>query len=155
MAYEALLSKVPIPAQNVHRMIGEGVPDQSARAYEEQLRSYFLGLSWPRFDLILLGMGEDGHTASLFPGSVELKNDSRWVVATRNEQSNQDRLTLTLPVFNHARHISFLVTGNKKAQRLKEVLRGEPGSERLPAKAINPVAGTLEWLVDSDAASLL
>src|SRR5258705_2991684 len=132
MAYEALISRVPIPAKNVYRIMGEGNANESALAYENQLRAFFAGLTWPRFDLALLGMGEDGHTASLFPNSAALKEMSRWVVATKNEQSGQDRITLTLPALNHARHIMFLVSGKKKAQRLKEVLHPKPGSEQLP-----------------------
>ena len=155
MANEALMSKVPIPARNVHRIIGEGNPNQNALAYEDELRTYFTGIAWPRFDLVLLGMGEDGHTASLFPNSAALKEMSRWVAATRNEQSGQDRITLTVPVFNHARRIMFLVAGQKKAQRLREVLRSQPGSEQLPVQAITPIHGMLEWLVDAEAASLL
>ena len=159
MAYESLISKVPIPAKNVHRIIGEGNADENAQAYENRLRAFFAGLSWPRFDLVLLGMGEDGHTASLFPNSPALRETARWVVATRNEQSGQDRITLTIPVFNHARRVMFFVTGEKKAQRLKEVLRREPGSEQLPARAVTPSkempGGTMEWLVDAEAAALL
>jgi len=155
MAYEALISKVPIPAKNVHRMIGESNPNEGALEYENELRTFFAGLTWPRFDLVLLGMGEDGHTASLFPDSAALKEMSRWVVATRNEQSRQERITLTVPVFNHARRTMVLVTGKKKAQRLKEVLRRQPGSGQLPVQAITPINGMLEWLVDADAASLL
>ena len=153
--YESLISQVPIPPKNVHRIVGEGNPNENARAYEKQLRTFFAGLSWPRFEFVLLGMGEDGHTASLFPNSAALREMSRWVVPTKNEQSDQDRITLTLPVFNHARRVTFLVTGKKKAQRLKEVLRPEPRSEQLPAQAIALVAGMPEWLVDADAASLL
>jgi len=155
MANEALISKVPIPANNVHRIIGEGNANENALAYEDELRTYFAGLAWPRFDLVLLGMGEDGHTASLFPNSAALKEMSRWVVSTRNEQLGQDRITLTVPVFNHARRLTFLVAGQKKAQRLKEVLRPQPGSEQLPVQAITPIQGMLEWLVDADAASLV
>jgi len=155
MAYEALISKVPIPTKNVNRIIGEGNANENALAYENQLRTFFTGLTWPRFDLALLGMGEDGHTASLFPESAALKEMSRWVVPTRNEQSGQDRITLTVPVFNQSRRIMVLVTGKKKAQRLKEVLRPQPGSEQLPVQAITPINGTLEWLVDAEAAALL
>jgi len=155
MVNEALISKVPIPANNVHRIIGEGNANANALAYEEELRAFFAGLSWPRFDLVLLGMGEDGHTASLFPNSTALREMSRWVVPSRNQQSGQERITLTVPVFNHASRIAFLVTGKKKAQRLKEVLRPEPGTEQLPVQAIAPINGILEWLVDGDAASLL
>ena len=155
MTYEALISKVPIPPTNVQRIIGEGNAGQNAQDYENHLRSFFDGLPWPRFDLVLLGMGEDGHTASLFPNSAALRETSHWVVPSRNEQSGQDRITVTAPAFNHARHVMFLVTGEKKAQRLKEVLRRPAGSEQLPVQAITPIDGNLEWLVDSEAASLL
>jgi 6-phosphogluconolactonase len=155
MVYETLISKVPIPAKNVHRIIGEGDANENARGYENQLQSFFAGLAWPRFDLALLGMGEDGHTASLFPHSDALEEKSRWVVATKNEQTGQHRITLTVPVFNHASHVMFLVTGKEKAQRLAEVLRPRPGSELLPAQAIKPIDGTLEWFADAAAASLL
>lgn len=155
MVNDVLISRVPIPANNVHRIIGEGSASEHALAYENELRAFFCGLLWPRFDLILLGMGEDGHTASLFPNSAALREMSRWVVSTRNFQSDQDRITLTVPAVNHASRIAVLVTGRKKAQRLKEVLRPEAGSEQLPIQAITPIDGVLEWLVDSDAASLL
>jgi 6-phosphogluconolactonase len=155
MAYETLISQVPIPAKNVHRIIGEGNPAENATAYENQLRIFFAGLSWPRFDLVLLGMGDDGHTASLFPGSEELNEKSKWVVATRMERLSQDRITLTVPVFNHAARVMCLVTGAGKAERLAQVLHPQPGSESLPAQAIQPFEGSLEWLVDDAAASLL
>ncbi|MEP6569475.1 MAG: 6-phosphogluconolactonase [Acidobacteriota bacterium] len=155
MAYETLISRVPIPANNVHRIIGEGDSHQNARAYETQLRAFFGGMQWPQFDLVQLGMGEDGHTASLFPDSESLQEKSRWVVSTKNEQSGQDRITLTIPVFNHARNVMVLVAGRKKAQRLKEVLHPQPGSKHSPIQAIAPIAGALEWLMDAEAASLL
>lgn len=155
MVYETLISRVAIPARNVHRIAGEGDVSENARQYESHLRSFFDGQLWPRFDLVLLGMGEDGHTASLFPNSAALKEHSRWVLATRNEQSGQDRITLTVPVFNHARRVMFLVVGDKKAQRLKEVLRPQSASDQLPAQRIKPTNGVIEWLVDAEAASLL
>ncbi len=155
MAYEALISKVAIPAKNVHRIIGEGNPGEIATLYENQLRTFFAGASWPRFDLVLLGLGPDGHTASLFPGSDALNEKSKWVVPAKPPGSKHDRITLTVPVFNHAARVVFLVTGAGKAERLAQVLRPQPGSDPLPAQVIQPVAGSLEWLVDSAAASLL
>ena len=155
MAYGALISKVGIPAKNVHRIIGESNPVESARLYESQLRTFFGGAAWPRFDLVLLGMGEDGHTASLFPGSDALNEKSKWVMATKQEGSGHDRITLTVPVFTHASRVIFLVTGAGKAERLAQVLRSQPGPDQLPAQAIQPVAGSLEWLVDSAAAPFL
>jgi 6-phosphogluconolactonase len=155
MVYTNLISRVPISAKNVRRIIGEGNPDESARLYENELKVFFAGQTWPRFDLVFLGMGEDGHTASLFPGSDALKEESRWVVKTRMEQTGQDRVTLTAPVFNHAAHVVFLVTGKEKAERLAEVLRGPGDPDRLPAQMIAPVEGPPEWLVDGAAASKL
>jgi 6-phosphogluconolactonase len=163
MAYESLISKVPLPAKNVHRIAGEGNPDENARLYENELKTFFAGLSWPRFDLVLLGMGTDGHTASLFPRSEALQEKSRWVVATKAQLSGQDRITLTLPVLNHAAEIVFLVTGKEKAQRLREVLEAvgsglsavSSRDDLLPAQMVQPVDGKLEWLVDRAAASLL
>lgn len=155
MVDEALISKVPIPARNVHRMIGEGDVKENAQDYENNLRSFFAGLPWPRFDLVLLGMGEDGHTASLFPHSEALHEESRWVVAAKNEQTNQPRLTLTLPVLNHAAQVLFLVTGTEKAQRLAQALRPSVDAELLPVQAVKPVDGKLEWFVDGAAAACL
>jgi len=153
MVYEALFSKVEIPAQNVHRMIGEGDTSDNALAYEIQLKAFFAGRDWPRFDLVLLGIGKDGHTASLFPGSDAIKETSRWVVTTEDKQSGHQRLTLTLPAINHAARIAFLATGTEKAATLSELLAGQSVSHRLPASLIHPVDGTIEWLITTDARS--
>ncbi len=155
MANEALLSRVPLPIANVHRMIGEGDAVANARRYEDELRSYFGDEQWPRFDLVMLGMGDDGHTASLFPGSEALKENSAWVVANWVEKFDTYRITLTAPAINHARHIMFNVTGAGKAERLPEVIRGARQPERLPAQLIRPVEGQLEWFVDRAAAEKL
>jgi 6-phosphogluconolactonase/Glucosamine-6-phosphate isomerase/deaminase len=108
---------------------------------------------WPRFDLIFLGIGEDGHTASLFSGSKALDESSRRVVANWVEKFKAFRITLTFPVLNHAAEIAFLVSGSGKAQILSEVLR--PGREKYPAQRIQPENGRLLWLVDREAGSLL
>jgi len=155
MANEALISKVPIPAENVHRMRGELDPNAAAASYEVELRSVFSGQEWPRFDLIFLGLGEDGHTASLFPDAKATKENRHWVVATENPATGQERITLTLPALNHAKQITFLVVGKNKSQRLKDVLRQSETSERFPAQAVKPVNGNLEWFVDRAAASLV
>lgn len=155
MAYETLISHVPIPAKNVHRIIGEGDPAESAKLYENQLKTFFAGLTWPRFDFVLLGMGADGHTASLFPGSDALNEKSKWVVRTRPEGLPQDRITLTVPVFNHAARLLFLVEGAGKAKRLAQVLHPQSEAEQKPVQTIQPVDGSVEWLVDTAAASLL
>lgn len=155
MAHEAFLSRVPIPAGNIHRLRGEIDAAEAAHLYETELRSFFAGAEWPRLDLILLGMGDDGHTASLFPGTAALQETRAWVVANWVEKFNTFRVTLTAPAINHAAHIAFLITGAGKAKRLVEIMRGAREPERLPAQLINPVAGSLEWILDQAAAALL
>ena len=155
MAFEALLSKVPIPVINVHPMNGAGDPDANARNYESELRSFFGGASWPRFDLVLLGMGEDGHTASLFPDSPALDERHAWVVANWIEKLGEFRVTLTAPAINAAANAIFLVAGEKKAERLYEVLRGPSQPAHLPSQLISPKEGSLCWMVDAAAATRL
>ncbi|MGB7921839.1 MAG: 6-phosphogluconolactonase [Pyrinomonadaceae bacterium] len=156
MACEAMISRLPIPSENTHRMRCEEDAEAGARLYEQELRSFFDGAAaWPRFDLVLLGMGDDGHTASLFPGTPALAQQQAWVVANRVEKLNTFRLTLTAPAINHAAHILFMVTGAGKAERLAEVIYGPRDHQRLPAQLIQPVHGSLTWLLDRAAASLL
>ncbi|HXL79650.1 MAG TPA: 6-phosphogluconolactonase [Pyrinomonadaceae bacterium] len=155
MVNDALISRVAIPAENVHRIIGETEPTQSAASYEAELKGFFRKVDWPRFDLVWLGMGADGHTASLFPGSNALQEETRWVLATRQPQTGQDRITLTLPVINHAARVTFMVRGKDKAAMLARVLRSESADEELPARKIKPVNGILECLVDRAAASAI
>ncbi|HET9281823.1 MAG TPA: 6-phosphogluconolactonase [Candidatus Angelobacter sp.] len=156
MANEALLSHVPIPSENVHRIRAELDPKAAAKDYESQLRSFFqlANNSWPRFDLIMLGLGQDGHTASLFPGSSALEEKSRLVAPTWVEKKKTFRITLTYPVVNNAAEVEFLVSGSGKAQILKDVLNPS-GSGAFPAQGINPEHGRLLWLLDQAAASLL
>src|SRR3989454_3218876 len=137
MAYQALLSKVPVPAVNVHRIRGEETdPAQAAREYEQELQTFFRLKSgqFPRFDLVLLGLGPDGHTASLFPNTLALREREHLVIANWIEQLNTWRLTLTLPVFNAAASVMFLVSGAEKTNILRAVL--EEGSETYPAQLI-------------------
>ncbi len=154
MARAALLDHIPIPAANVHRMRGELDPAEAAAHYQTELKGFF-GLAYPRFDLVWLGLGEDGHTASLFPGTAALSETQRYVVANWVEKLNAWRLTLTPPVINHASRRTFLVSGSRKAQILKEVLQGPYEPEVRPAQLVLPEAGALVWLVDRDAASQL
>lgn len=155
MARDSLVDKVPIPHSNVHRIQGELEPKRAAKAYVEELRTVFGGRRRPRFDLILLGMGTDGHTASLFPSSSALRENRRWVVAYHVSQLAGWRVSLTPPVLNAARKVAFLVAGSAKAARLKEVLRGERDPERLPAQMVQPKRGSVVWLVDRAAAAQL
>ncbi|MBA3322247.1 MAG: 6-phosphogluconolactonase [Pyrinomonadaceae bacterium] len=155
MASEALLSRVPLPEVNIHRMIGEGDAVANARLYEDELREFFDGANWPAFDLVMLGMGDDGHTASLFPGTRALQEQQAWVAANWVEKFDTFRITLTAPAINHAAHVMFIVTGAGKTDRLPEVLSGAREPERLPSQLIRPVAGALDWYVDSSAGAKL
>lgn len=155
MANEALLSRVALPEENVHPMNGVGDAAANASLYEDDLRSFFGGEDWPRFDLVMLGMGDDGHTASLFPSTEALTNASAWVVSNWVEKFGTWRITLTAPAINRARHVLFTVSGAGKAERLREVLRGPRDTERLPSQLIRPDTGTLEWFVDKAAATKL
>lgn len=158
MANEAMLSKVPVPPGNIYRMATEN-PDAAAAAdaYEKVLRKFFqLGPDGvPRFDLILLGLGPDGHTASLFPGTAALQEKSRLVVANWVDKLKAYRLSLTLPVLNDARCVTFLVSGTDKAAVLKSVLEENVPGEQYPAKLVRPEDGKLIWLIDRGAASEL
>ena len=156
MAHEALLSRVALPPENVHRMIGEGDAVANARLYEDELRSFFGDdADWPAFDLVMLGMGDDGHTASLFPGTTALDERRAWVASNWVEKFNTFRITLTAPAINHAAHVLFTVTGAGKAARLKEVIEGERDASRLPSQLIEPRGGAIDWFVDEAAAGQL
>jgi 6-phosphogluconolactonase len=158
MANETLLSKVPIPPGNVFRIPSEN-PDASAaaEAYEQTLRKFFALApgEFPRFDLILLGIGPDGHTASLFPETEALQEKSRLVVANWVEKMKTSRITLTLPVLNAARCVAFLVSGIDKAAVLHEVLEGDAPGEKYPSRLVRPSEGKVIWFVDRAAASEL
>ena len=153
MASEALFGHVPVPVANVHRMPTEPAdPRDAATAYERVLRTHF-GTPWPRFDLVLLGMGDDGHTASLFPGSPALDEVERWVVAVTGPSEPRVRLTLTLPAITHAAAIDIIVSGPSKARPLRQALVGAPDAQRCPASAVRRTNGTLVWWVDTAAAA--
>lgn len=156
MVNEAMLSKVSVPPANVFRIEAEN-PDASgaAAAYEQTLRKFFQldANGVPRFDLILLGMGPDGHTASLFPGTEGLKEKSRLVIANWVEKLKTHRLSFTLPVLNAAHTVAFLVSGTDKAPALKAVLEGNDPGEQYPAKLVQPKEGQLIWFLDRAAAS--
>ena len=158
MVQETLLSKVAIPPANVFRIPAEN-PDAAAtaEAYGQTLRKFFEVApgEFPRFDLILLGMGPDGHTASLFPETAALQERSRLVVANWVEKLKTSRITLTLPVLNAGRCVVFLVSGTDKAPVLHEVLEGNAPPEKYPSKLVRPSEGKLIWFVDRAAASEL
>ncbi len=153
-ARESLLDQVAIPPTNIHRICGELSPEDAAKDYAQTLMSFF-GAGIPQFDLVLLGMGDDGHTASLFPHTAALDETQEWVVANHVPQKDVWRITLTLPVINAARQVMFLVAGAPKAKRLREVLYGPRQPLDLPAQSVQPTNGNLLWLVDAAAASAL
>lgn len=155
MAREALLSRVNIPPENVHRIEGVGDAAANASNYESVMRGFFGDVEWPRFDLIWLGMGDDGHTASLFPETSALEETRAWAAANWVEKLGAWRITLTAPAINAARRVVFLVTGESKAERLNEVLNGAHDPTRLPSQMIRPRGGLLEWYVDRAAAAKL
>ena len=149
MANEALLSRVPVPQSNVHRVLSEN-PDagEAGRAYEETLIEVTKE-TLPRLDLILLGLGNDGHTASIFPGSDVLRETTRLVAAPWVEKLNSYRITMTLPLLNNGESVLFLVSGAEKAEIVKAVLEGP---EIYPAQAVKPTNGQLIWMLDRFAA---
>lgn len=158
MTEVALLNALELQNGNVHRVhTEEGSADAAAASYERELISFF-GLApgeLPRFDLILLGLGTNGHTASLFPYSKTLHENSRLVVADYVEEVKQSRITFTVPVINNARAVLFLANGAEKAVVVKEILFGPPDTERLPAQLVHTVSGSQTWLLDRFAASQL
>ncbi len=158
MAYETMISKLPLPEENVHRVRAEDTDaDKVAEEYEQALISFFKleAGELPRFDCVLLGMGPDGHTASLFPMTTAVHERERLVVANWVEKFQTYRITLTAPVLNNADIIMFLVTGEEKAETLREVLQAERQPDRFPTQLIQPTHGKLLWLVDQAAAKLL
>jgi len=160
MVRESLLNGVPIPPENVHRIHGEEDPKVAAAGYEQELRTFFgnTGIDGPPglgFDLVLLGMGKDGHTASLFPGLPAVTEQVRWVMAQFVKVVSMWRITLTPVVINAAKHVIYLVSGAEKAERLCDVLEKPIQPKVLPAQIIKPVHGQLLWLVDDAAAGCL
>ena len=151
MAREALLDRVPVPAPQVHRIPGERAPQSAAADYEQELRRCFPAAPLPAFDLICLGLGDDGHTASLFPGTGALHEQERWVVAQPVAPPGVSRVTLTPPAINAARDVVFLVEGAGKARMLERVLAGPYEPDVLPAQIVRPIGGRLLWLVDAAA----
>jgi 6-phosphogluconolactonase len=155
MAFERLLSKVPIPDENLHRIRGEEDPERGAKEYEEDVRRFFGMSGLPIFDLIILGMGGDGHTASLFPGSKSLEETTKLAVPVFLNESQRDRITLTLPVLNNADQILFLIAGPSKAAVLSEILGDGEKKKCFPAGLIRPAHGNMIWLIDQEAAGKL
>ena len=155
-AMDALLDQVPIPEENILRIKGERGPAEASNSYARALKRYASPpFNWPRFDLVLLGLGADGHTASLFPGSPVNASAPVLPVTANYQDRPAQRVTLTPLVFNAARHLTFLVSGESKSTILAQVLKGDYRPLELPAQRINPTNGELLWLVDRAAASKL
>ena len=157
MTREAMLDRVPLAPGQVHRMEGELEPEVAASRYESELRNSFRleGAESPRFDLVSLGMGDDGHTASLFPYTAAIHEMGRLVTANQVPQKDTWRLTLTWPVINHSSSVFFLIAGAGKAERVREVFTGPWDVERLPSQLIWPSSGILTLFLDKAAAALL
>jgi 6-phosphogluconolactonase len=154
MAKEAWLVHVPIPESQVHPMDCAQAPGEAARQYEAHLRQFFAG-GPPHLDLALMGLGEDGHTASLFPGNPVLKETERWTAEVYEAERKLYRVTMTAPFINQAALVVFLVVGRSKAEVLREILQGPRDPDRLPAQLIAPQSGEILWLLDLEAAAEL
>jgi 6-phosphogluconolactonase len=155
-ALQGLLGQVPIPEKNIFRARGELGPQAGAADYARQLQSMAqAGMDWPSFDLVLLGLGADGHTASLFPGSAETKGQATVAVTAHYQDRPANRISLTPDVFNFARNVIFLATGAEKSAALAATLAGARDPVKFPAQRIAPSDGSLLWLVDAAAASQL
>jgi 6-phosphogluconolactonase len=156
MVHDTLLKPLTLPEDNIHRIQGEMTPQLAAKEYEKEIRSFFAG-DPPHFDLILLGMGEDGHIASLFPDSTAFLSPekSRLVLPNYIDALDSWRITFTPRLINAASHVTFLVTGEEKAKRVYQVLSGRYRLEALPAQIVKPVDGTVTWYLDESASKFL
>lgn len=154
-AKKDFLEKVAIPAGNIHPMPAWADPEQAVKLYREELNTFFKPTNdnYPVFDLIFLGIGTDGHTASLFPKIASADTEAQWVLAVKGGSPDVFRLTLSYSLLNQGRQVVFLVSGNEKAKIVKKIL--EKGEPQLPAQKIKPKSGVLQWLLDRDAAALL
>ncbi len=153
LALESFLCSVNLSSENIHRIKGEKDAETAANEYDRELRAFF-GTPLPAFDLVVLGVGEDGHTASLFPGSGALRERNRTAVPLHREDPDHDRVTLTLPVLNNAHHVLFLASGAAKAGVLHEII-DEQNRKGHPAGMVCPRSGEVRWLIDAAAAAKL
>ena len=152
MARESLLDRVPVPPENIHPILCAETPEEAADTYQHELERHFAG-DPPRFDLVFLGLGADGHTASLFPGSAALAEDTRWTVVVHRLGDAFARITLTLPLLNQARRLLFLVSGQGKSAMLAEMVRSVSASVPLyPAQRVQLHNGEVSWFADRAAA---
>lgn len=156
MALEHLLDKINVPSENIHRIHGEDDPVIEADKYGKLLKDHITQKNgWPVFDLVLLGMGDDGHTASIFPHQMQLLNASEICVVATHPISGQKRISLSGNVINNALHVVFLVTGENKKEKVAEVIKKTGNWKTYPAAFVNPLQGNLHWFLDKAAAGLL
>jgi len=156
MAKKLLLDRIPIPSQNIHRIRGEEEPLKEAERYSAEIRALTRARNgFPYFDMILLGLGEDGHTASIFPGSEHLFTSGSLCSVASHPLTGQKRITLTGEVINNAGMVIFIVTGKKKAEIVSEIINEGQGSNKFPASHVKPVEGKLAWYLDEAAGSML
>ncbi len=154
MANKNLFLKIPIPSKNIHRIYGENNPRDEAKRYSDEIFNHLNNIDdIPVFDLILLGLGDDGHTASIFPGHLELFQSEKLCEVSAHPGSGQKRITLTGKVINNARNIFFMVTGEGKAKRVSEIMNNEEVARKHPAYHVEPRNGSLIWFIDEAAAS--
>ncbi|MEL6304432.1 MAG: 6-phosphogluconolactonase [Bacteroidota bacterium] len=156
MTVTHLFSKVPVPKGNIHRILGENDPHSEAMRYANLLEINLDRVEGvPQFDLVILGMGDDGHTASIFPHEIELWNSDDHCVVANHPESGQKRVSINGKVINTAKEVAFLVTGGNKAEKVLEILEKKPGYEQYPASLVSPASGKLFWWMDADAAALM
>lgn len=156
MTYEQLLSKINIPKENVHRVLGENNPEEEAVRYSKEISSLLpKDNDLPVFDLVMLGMGDDGHTLSIFPHQMQLLESDKICEIATHPQSGQKRVTLTGTIANNAKVLTFLVTGKNKAEKILEITKQQKDWNKYPASYINPSNGELYWYLDEDAAELI
>jgi 6-phosphogluconolactonase len=154
MTKNSLLDRIDIPPKNIHRIQGENLPDFEAERYaDEIIRQVVITNRWPIFDWIFLGLGDDGHTASIFPGSPLLEEKDSITAIAVHPVSGQQRITLTLPVINHASRITFIIIGDSKKHIVREILEQPNNSSKYPAAKVKPVNGLIEWYLDKSSAS--
>jgi len=154
MTVDHLLGKIKMPEENIHRVLGELTPEQANKAYIHEISELVPESNgWPEFDLIILGMGNDGHTASIFPHEIQLLHDANICAVATHPESGQKRVSLTGAVINNAKEVSFLVTGKSKTERVNEIFNKLDGYKELPSTYINPTHGHLTFYFDKDAAA--
>lgn len=156
MTNDLLFTKVGVPPSNIHRVQGEATPTEEAKRYARVIeKNVDIIDGLPRFDLVMLGMGGDGHTASIFPHQMELLTAKPWCAVATHPESGQKRVSLTGPVINNAANVAFLVTGSSKTEKVQSIIQKENAAENYPAAHINPLQGSLYWFLDKAAADLI